>query len=158
VPGTIATVVRLLATKLIARGVSATAIGDLMTPARFRSVEGELDDFLPAFRDADPRFDATVPAAAGGATIKINPTAAGKRLLKRAKRLKPTAKGTFTPTVGVPPPRGPRSSAPAVTALGRPRPRLGLVIYQRRPIEDHHPRREGSARGGVLVRRCNACA
>ena len=37
-------------------------------------------------------------SAAGTATIKIKLTAAGKRLLKHAKKLKLTAKGTFTPT------------------------------------------------------------
>jgi hypothetical protein len=37
-------------------------------------------------------------SAAGGATIKIKLTAAGRRLLKHAKRLKLTATGTFTPT------------------------------------------------------------
>jgi hypothetical protein len=37
-------------------------------------------------------------SAAGTATIKIKLTAAGKRLLKHAKQLKLTAKGTFTPT------------------------------------------------------------
>ncbi len=36
-------------------------------------------------------------SAAGTATIKINLTAAGRRLLKHAKRLKLTAKDTFTP-------------------------------------------------------------
>ena len=36
--------------------------------------------------------------AAGTATIKIKLTPAGKRLLKHAKQLKLTAKGTFTPT------------------------------------------------------------
>jgi hypothetical protein len=37
-------------------------------------------------------------SAAGTAKIKIKLTAAGKRLLKHAKKLKLTAKGTFTPT------------------------------------------------------------
>ena len=37
-------------------------------------------------------------SAAGTAKIKIQLTAAGKRLLKHAKQLKLTAKGTFTPT------------------------------------------------------------
>jgi hypothetical protein len=35
---------------------------------------------------------------AGTATIKIHLTATGKRLLKHARRLTLTAKGTFTPT------------------------------------------------------------
>ena len=39
----------------------------------------------------------TFPAA-GTTTIKIKPTAAGRRLLKNAKSLKLVAKGTFTPT------------------------------------------------------------
>jgi hypothetical protein len=37
-------------------------------------------------------------SAAGTATVKLKLTAAGKGLLKHAKRLKLTAKGTFTPT------------------------------------------------------------
>jgi uncharacterized repeat protein (TIGR02543 family) len=37
-------------------------------------------------------------SGAGSATIKIKLTAAGKRLLKHAKKLKLTAKGTFAPT------------------------------------------------------------
>ena len=41
-------------------------------------------------------------SAAGTATIKIKLTAAGKRLLKHAKRLKLTAKGTFTPPGNAP--------------------------------------------------------
>jgi hypothetical protein len=39
-------------------------------------------------------------AAAGAGTIKVKLTAAGKRLLKHAKRLKLTAKGVFTPSGG----------------------------------------------------------
>ena len=41
-------------------------------------------------------------SAAGTATIKIKLTGAGKRLLKRARQLKLTARGTFTPTGGAP--------------------------------------------------------
>jgi hypothetical protein len=39
------------------RGVPAEVIGELLSPIRFRAVDGEDDDFLPAFRDADPKFD-----------------------------------------------------------------------------------------------------
>jgi hypothetical protein len=41
-------------------------------------------------------------SAAGTATIKIKLTAAGKSLLRHAKKLKLTAKGTFTPTGDTP--------------------------------------------------------
>jgi hypothetical protein len=41
-------------------------------------------------------------AAAGTATIKIKLTPAGRRMLKPAKKLKLTAKGTFTPTGKLP--------------------------------------------------------
>jgi hypothetical protein len=37
-------------------------------------------------------------SAAGTATVKLKLTAAGKVLLRHAKRLKLTAEGTFTPT------------------------------------------------------------
>ena len=39
------------------RGVPAEVIGELLSPVRFRAVDGEDDDFAPAFRDADPKFD-----------------------------------------------------------------------------------------------------
>ncbi len=39
-------------------------------------------------------------AAAGTGTLKLKLTPAGKKLLKRARRLKLTARGTFTPTGG----------------------------------------------------------
>lgn len=43
-------------TNLIERGVPAAAIGDELR-SRFRSVEGELDDFLPAFHETYKTFD-----------------------------------------------------------------------------------------------------
>jgi hypothetical protein len=47
-----------MVTALIERGVSPAKIEDVLGP-RFRSVEGELDDFLPAFPTA---YDHAVPA------------------------------------------------------------------------------------------------
>jgi hypothetical protein len=40
-------------------------------------------------------------SAAGSAAMKIMLSAAGKRLLKRARQIKLTVKGTFTPTGGM---------------------------------------------------------
>jgi hypothetical protein len=48
---------RLVVSTLIERGVTATAIGEVLTPAQFRSIEGELEAFGPAFSAADRRFD-----------------------------------------------------------------------------------------------------
>ena len=65
-----------------------------------------------AFQRHASRYTKTMPVVvaklsvvfhtAGKAKVTLKLTPAGKRLLKHSKRLKLTAKGTFTPTGGVP--------------------------------------------------------
>ena len=53
--------VRTMVQQLVARGISAFSIGDVLSPVRFRSVDGELtseEDVAAALRADDPRVDA----------------------------------------------------------------------------------------------------